>query len=165
MKILGIAGWSGSGKTTLITAVIPRLVARGLVVSTLKGTHHDVAVDQPGKDSERHRRSGAREVMLATPRRWMLVHEGVDAELPLAELAARMSPCDLLLVEGFKSDPIAKIEVYRPSLGKPALWPRDPSVVAVASDAPLAGLTVPGLDLGDAAAVAAFMCAWGGFTG
>jgi molybdopterin-guanine dinucleotide biosynthesis protein B len=157
MHIFGLAGWSGSGKTTLLTAIIPELVARGLAVSTIKHAHHEFDVDRPGKDSWRHREAGASEVMVASSRRWALMHElRGEPEPPLEELVARLSPVDLVLVEGWKRHPHPKIEVHRPSLGKKLLYPEDPWVVAIASDEPLAA-PVPLLPLGDAGAVAAFM--------
>ena len=158
MRIFGLAGWSGSGKTTLMTALIPELVSRGVTVSTLKHAHHAFDVDQPGKDSWRHRQAGAREVMISSQNRWALMHELRGApETTLEELLRRMSPVDLILVEGFKRHPHPKIEVYRPSLGKPPLHPEDPLVVAVASDEGLPGLTLPWLPLSDASAIAAFI--------
>src|SRR5260370_10616248 len=132
MRIFGLAGWSGSGKTTLLAALIPELVARGLSVSTIKHAHHEFDIDQPGKDSWRHRQAGAREVMVASARRWAVMHELRGAPEPsLDELVARMSPVDLLLVEGRKRHPHPKIEVHRPALGKPLLYPDDPWCVAI----------------------------------
>jgi molybdopterin-guanine dinucleotide biosynthesis protein B len=158
MRIFGLAGWSGSGKTTLMAALIPELVSRGITVSTLKHAHHAFDVDQPGKDSWRHRQAGAQEVMISSENRWALMHELRGAPEPaFEELVRRMSPVDLLLVEGFKRHPHPKIEVYRRSLGKPLLHPEDPSVVAIASDEMLPGPTLPWLPLSDAGAVAAFI--------
>jgi len=158
MRIFGLAGWSGSGKTTLMTALIPELVCRGVSVSTLKHAHHAFDVDQPGKDSWRHRQAGAREVMISSQNRWALMHELRGAPEPtFDELVRRMSPVDLLLVEGFKRHPHPKIEVYRPSLGKPLLHPEDPLVVAIASDETLPGVRLPWLPLSDASAVATFI--------
>ncbi|HEX3995773.1 MAG TPA: molybdopterin-guanine dinucleotide biosynthesis protein B [Acetobacteraceae bacterium] len=134
MKVLGIVGWSGSGKTTLLVAVLPLLRAAGLAVSTIKHTHHAFDMDQPGKDSYRHRLAGAHEVLIASSRRWALLHEVEGEEPTLPELLAHMAPVDLVLVEGFKSHPYPKLEVFRPALGKPSLWDREPEVVAVASD-------------------------------
>lgn len=160
MKILGIVGWSGSGKTSLVTRLIPVLIARGLEVSTLKHAHHDFDVDQPGKDSHSHRQAGAAEVMISSGRRWALMHELRDEEeFPLPALVARMTPVDLLLIEGFKSEAHDKIEVFRPSAGRDPLYPGDPHIVAVASDAPLDGLDRPRLDLNDTEAIAAFVVA------
>jgi molybdopterin-guanine dinucleotide biosynthesis protein B len=158
MRIFGLAGWSGSGKTTLMTALIPELVSRGLSVSTLKHAHHTFDVDQPGKDSWRHRRAGAWEVMISSQNRWALMHELREAPEPTFEdLARRMSPVDLLLVEGFKRHPHPKIEIHRPSLGKPLLHPEDPWIVAIASDEMLPELRLPLLPLSDASAVATFI--------
>jgi molybdopterin-guanine dinucleotide biosynthesis protein B len=158
MRIFGLAGWSGSGKTTLMTALIPELLALGLTVSTVKHAHHDFDIDRPGKDSWRHREAGACEVMIASERRWALMHELRGApEPPLEALVAQMSPVDLILVEGFKRHPHPKIEIRRAGLDKPPLYPDDPSVVAVASDTRLRGLPVPWLPLSEPAAVARFI--------
>lgn len=157
MRIFGLAGWSGSGKTTLLTGVIPELVARGLAVSTIKHAHHEFDIDRPGKDSWRHRQAGAGQVMVSSSRRWALMHELRGAPEPtLDDLVARMSPVDLLLVEGFKQHPHPKLEVHRPSLGKPLLYPDDPWVVAIASDEVLAA-PIPLLPLDDPGAVAGFI--------
>jgi len=157
MRIFGLAGWSGSGKTTLLTAVIPELKARGLAVSTIKHAHHEFDIDRPGKDSWRHRQAGAHEVMVASSRRWALMHELRDEpEPPLEELVAKMSPVDLLLVEGWKRHAHPKVEVHRPSLGKALLYPEDPDIVAIASDEPIAA-PIPLLPVADAAAVADFI--------
>ena len=158
MKVFGLAGWSGSGKTTLLVRLIPALVARGLSVSTIKHAHHAFDVDRPGKDSHSHRLAGAREVMVSSANRFALMHELRGAPEPtVEELVARMSPVDLLLIEGFKHHAHDKLEVHRPALGKPLLAPGDPRVVAVASDAPLEGLPVPSLPLDDIEAIAGFV--------
>jgi molybdopterin-guanine dinucleotide biosynthesis protein B len=158
MRIFGLAGWSGSGKTTLMTALIPEFVSRGITVSTVKHAHHAFDIDQPGKDSWRHREAGAQEVMVASGRRWALMHELRDEPEPsLDELVRQLSPVDLILVEGFKRHAHLKIEVYRPSLGKPLLHPDDPYVVAVASDERLPGVSVPCLPLSDAGMIATFI--------
>ena len=158
MRIFGLAGWSGSGKTTLMTALIPELVSRGLSVSTLKHAHHAFDIDQPGKDSWRHRQAGAREVMISSQNRWALMHElRGTPEATFEDLARRMNPVDVLLVEGFKRHPHPKIEIHRPSLGKPLLHPEDPWIVAIASDEMLPGLRLPWLPLSDASAVATFI--------
>ena len=157
MRIFGLAGWSGSGKTTLLATLIPEFVARGLTVSSIKHAHHEFDIDRPGKDSWRHRQAGAHEVMVASSRRWALMHELRDtAEPPFEELVAKMSPVDLLLVEGWKRHAHPKLEVHRPSLGKPLLYPEDPDIVAIASDEPIAA-PIPLLPLGDAGAVADFI--------
>jgi len=157
MRIFGLAGWSGSGKTTLLAAIIPELAVRGLSVSTIKHAHHDFDIDRPGKDSWRHRQAGASEVMVASARRWALMHELRGAAEPsLDELVARLSPVDVVIVEGYKRHPHPKLEVHRPSLGKPLLYPDDPHIVAIASDEPFAA-PLPLLSLADPAAVAGFM--------
>lgn len=159
MQILGLAGWSGAGKTTLLTAMLPLLIARGYRVSTVKHTHHRVDLDQPGKDSFRHREAGAHEVMVAGSARWALLHEVQGPEPSLAELVARMAPVDLVLVEGFKSSPVPKLEVFRPSLGQPPLWPGRADIVAVASDTVLPDCDRPVLALSDPAGAVAWLVA------
>lgn len=159
MQVFGFAGWSGAGKTTLVEQVIPRLTGRGLRVSLIKHAHHDFDIDQPGKDSHRHRVAGCGEVLVAGGQRWALIHELRGAPEPsLGQLLNRLGPCDLVLVEGFKHDPIPKVEVHRPSLGKPLRYPEDPHIVAVASDQPLPlpSFLTP-LDLNDPEAVAVFI--------
>jgi molybdopterin-guanine dinucleotide biosynthesis protein B len=163
MKIFGFAGWSGSGKTTLIERVVPLLTARGLTVSLIKRAHHEFDVDQPGKDSYRHRHAGCSEVMLSSSVRWALMHElRGTAELTLDELVARMSPCDLLIVEGFKRQPIPKIEVFRAANGKKPLHPDDPHVVAIATDMRVDS-PLPQFALDDVAQIADFVCVHNGF--
>lgn len=158
MRAFGVAGWSGSGKTTLLVRLIPELVGRGFRVSTVKHAHHAFDVDRPGKDSFRHREAGATEVLIASAARWALMHENRgEPEPELADLLPRLSPVDLVLVEGFKRQSHDKLEVHRPSLGKPLLAPDDPNVVAVAADAPVAGLRLPLLDLDDVGAIADFI--------
>jgi molybdopterin-guanine dinucleotide biosynthesis protein B len=160
MKLFGIAGWSGSGKTTLLKRLIPELVRRGISVSTVKHAHEGFDIDLPGKDSYEHRKAGAREVMISSPRRWAIVHElDGDKEPPLEDLLAKMTPVDLVLIEGFKRAPHEKLEVHRPSLGKPPLYPDDSTVVAVASDEPIPNLRIRRLELGDVEAIADFICA------
>jgi molybdopterin-guanine dinucleotide biosynthesis adapter protein len=155
MRIIGLAGWSGSGKTTLVTAVIPVLVGRGLKIATVKHAHHEFDVDQPGKDSWRHRQAGASEVAVVSSRRWAIVHElGGDPEPPLAEVLAKLSPVDLVIVEGFKKHALPKLEVYRAAVGKPLLHPDDDCIVAVAIDAPLPDAQVPVLVLDDIESIA-----------
>jgi molybdopterin-guanine dinucleotide biosynthesis protein B len=136
-KVLGVIGWSGSGKTTLLEQVIGALAARGQKVHLIKHSHHDVTLEPPHKDSARLRRAGASEVLLASPYRLAWVRELRDAPEPgLAELVAMLSPADLVLVEGYKWEPIPKLEVYRPALGQAPLYPDDPHIAAVASDLP-----------------------------
>jgi molybdopterin-guanine dinucleotide biosynthesis protein B len=148
MRIIGLAGWSGSGKTTLLTKLIPRLVARGLTVSTVKHAHHAFDVDQPGKDSHTHRMAGASEVLVGSAARWALVHELRGAAEPtLHELLAKLASVDLVIVEGYKREPHPKLEVYRAAVRKPLLHPDDPDIVAIASDQAVpAGVPVVALD-------------------
>lgn len=158
--VVGFVGWSGSGKTTLLTELIPHLVGRGVRVSTVKHTHHDIDIDKPGKDSYRHREAGATEVLVTSPNRWALVHELREIPEPdMESLLDRLGPIDLILVEGFKSHRFPKIEVHRPGHGKPLLAASDETVVAVASDATLSGLHVPVLALSDVAGIANFIIA------
>jgi molybdopterin-guanine dinucleotide biosynthesis adapter protein len=139
MRTFGFAGWSGSGKTTLLEKLIPRLVARGLRVSLVKHAHHEFEIDIPGKDSYRHRHAGCQEVLVSSANRWALMHELRDAdELTLEEALSRLSPCDLVLIEGYKRSAIPKLEIHRSLLGKPLLHPSDPHIVALATDSPAA---------------------------
>jgi molybdopterin-guanine dinucleotide biosynthesis protein B len=145
MRIIGLAGWSGSGKTTLITKVIPRLIARGLTVSTLKHAHHGFDLDQPGKDSFFHRAAGATEVVISSAKRFAILHElRGEPEWDLPELVAKVSPVNLVLVEGYKRDPFPK----------PLIQPDDPHVVAIAADVALPDAQVPVVDLNDIEAIA-----------
>ena len=157
MKIFGIMGYSGSGKTTLIEALIRRFAARGLKVSLIKHAHHGFDIDRPGKDSFRHRQAGAGEVMLLSDQRWVLMHEVRNEPLPqLEQMILRLSPCDLVLLESFKTAAVDKLEVYRPSVGKSPIWPNCQGVVAVASDAQV-DCPLPLLDLNDHDVVAEFV--------
>ena len=146
MRVFGFAGWSGSGKTTLIERLVPRLVAHGLRVSLVKHAHHAFDIDQPGKDSYRHREAGCGEVLITSANRWALMHELRGGEEPTWEQAiARLSPCDLVLLEGYKRAAVPKLEIHRSDVGKPLLHPGDPHVIALASDtrAALAGRVLP----------------------
>jgi molybdopterin-guanine dinucleotide biosynthesis adapter protein len=150
MRIIGIAGWSGAGKTTLLARILPRLIGRGLLVSTVKHAHHAFDMDQPGKDSHTHRLAGATEVLVSSASRWALVHElRGDAEPALPALLRKLSPVDLVLVEGFKRGSHPKLEVHRAAVGQPLLHPDDPHVVAIAADAALPHAKVPVLALDD----------------
>ncbi|MGE0875773.1 MAG: molybdopterin-guanine dinucleotide biosynthesis protein B, partial [Burkholderiales bacterium] len=150
-------GWSGSGKTTLIEKLIPLFVRRGLRVSLIKHAHHTFDVDQEGKDSYRHRHAGASEVLVTSSRRWVLMHELRGGREPsFDEQVARISPCDLLIVEGFKFAPIPKLEVWRAATGEALLHPNDPHIVAVATDSRV-DTALPVLDLNDVEGIASFV--------
>jgi molybdopterin-guanine dinucleotide biosynthesis protein B len=157
MKVIGLAGWSGAGKTTLLTRVIPYLGERGLRVSVIKHAHHAFDVDVPGKDSWRHREAGATEVLVSSTRRWALMHELRGANEPrLPELLAKMAPVDLVIIEGFKREPLLKIEVHRAANGKPLLFPDDPGVVGIVTDVAVE-TTLPVAHLDDVEAIAALL--------
>ena len=157
MKIFGLAGWSGSGKTTLVTRLLPALTGRGLTVSTVKHAHHGFDVDQPGKDSWLHRQAGAHEVMVSSANRWALMHELRGATEPtLQDQLKKLSPCDVVIVEGYKAEAIPKVEVHRREARTPLLHLEDPNVVAVATDEPLE-TALPQFALGDAEGVARFI--------
>jgi molybdopterin-guanine dinucleotide biosynthesis protein MobB len=150
MRIIGLAGWSGSGKTTLITKVLPRLIARGQRVSTLKHAHHGFDLDQPGKDSFMHRTAGATEVVISSAKRFAVLHELRDEpEWDLPDLLTKLAPVDLVLVEGFKRDAFPKVEIHRAANGKPLIHPDDAHIVAIASDVALPQAKVPVVDLDD----------------
>ena len=157
MKIYGVIGWKNSGKTSLMERLVAHITARGFAVSTVKHVHHDVDLDQPGKDSHRHRIAGASEVVLASARRFALMreHRGPEPELP--EILARMAAVDLILVEGYKRDAHAKIEVFRKGAGHDLIQPGDPLVRAVATDCEIGAVNVPVLDLNDTGAIAEFI--------
>ena len=157
MKVFGIIGWKNSGKTGLMERLLAHLIARGLTVSTVKHVHHDVDLDQPGKDTHRHRQAGAIETVLASAQRFALMHEHRGPEPDLKTILARLAPVDLVLVEGFKRDSHPKIEVFRAEAGHHLIQPTDPFTRAVATDADLGPLPVPVLDLNDTQAVADFI--------
>ena len=157
MKVIGLAGWSEAGKTTLLTRVIPQLVAGGLKVSTIKHAHHAFDMDIPGKDSWRHREAGASEVLVASSKRFALLHELRGEEEPkLGCLLTRLSPVDLLIVEGFKFEAHPKIEIYRQANDKPFLHEQDPHILGLVTDGPRPA-HLPGAHLDDTPAVAAMM--------
>jgi molybdopterin-guanine dinucleotide biosynthesis protein B len=160
MRVIGLAGWSGAGKTTLLVALIPEFARRGLVVSTVKHAHHAFDVDIPGKDSHAHREAGAREVLIASRRRFALMREWRDEPEPgLAVLLRRLAPVDLVVVEGYKAFAHPKIEVHRQANGKPLLFRELPQIRAIATDAALGEVPLPVIPLGDIAAVADAMIA------
>ena len=159
-RIMGVTGWSGAGKTTLLRKLIPCLVEQGLSVSTIKHAHHRFDVDQPGKDSWVHREAGARQVLVASDVRWALISELRGAPEPrLDELLARLDPVDLVLVEGYKRDRHPKLEVWREATGKSPIFGDDPTIVALATDAPPLGVHLPVLPLDDVDAIARFVVA------
>jgi molybdopterin-guanine dinucleotide biosynthesis adapter protein len=150
MRIIGLAGWQDAGKTTLLTKVIPCLIGRGRTVSTVKHAHHTFDVDQPGKDSHTHRMAGATEVLVGSANRFALMHELRGApELPLPALLRKLSPVDLVIVEGYKAHAHPKLEVHRAATGKPLIYPDDPWIVAVAADVPLPQVELPVIGLDD----------------
>lgn len=158
MRVIGLAGWSGAGKTTLLSKVIPHLIVRGLRVSTLKHAHHSFDLDHPGKDSHTHRMAGATEVLIGSANRWALMHElRGDAEPRLHELLQKLSPVDLVIVEGYKRECHPKLEVHRAAVGKPLLHPDDPFIFAVASDTALPQAHVPVVGLNDVVAITDLM--------
>jgi len=165
MKVYGVTGWKNSGKTGLMERLVAEITGRGLRVSTIKHAHHSIDVDQPGRDSFRHRAAGAHEVILASPRRWALMHElrGAD-EPPLAALLERLAQVDLVLVEGYKSGPHPKIETHRGATPQPLLARKNPTIRAVASDTPMDDLHLPVFDLDDTVAIADFVLTEAGLT-
>lgn len=158
MKVFGIAGWSGSGKTTLLEKLIPCFTARGLRVAVIKHAHHGFDLDRPGKDSWRHREAGASKVLMLSGERWVLMNELRGAAEPaLDEQLRLLAPADLVLIEGYKAAAVPKIEIHRRELGKPPLWPDNPHVVAVATDAPDLVCPLPCLPLNEAEVIAGFI--------
>jgi molybdopterin-guanine dinucleotide biosynthesis protein B len=157
MKVIGLAGWSGAGKTTLLTRVIPLLVEQGLRVSVIKHAHHKFDVDTPGKDSWRHREAGAAEVLVSSGNRWALMHElRGEREPHLPELLQKLARVDLVVIEGYKSEPHRKIEVYRAANGKPLLFPGDADIVGIAADVAVE-TSLPVVHLDDIGAISAMM--------
>ena len=158
MRIFGVTGWKNSGKTHLVERMVAEITGRGFSISTVKHAHHATEIDHPGRDSFRHREAGAREVIVASPVRWALMHELRGAEEPkLADLLAHLAPVDLVLIEGYKRESHPKIEAHRSATGRPLLAPDNPTIRAVASDTAHPGLALPVLDLDDTAAIADFI--------
>jgi len=163
LPVLGFAAFSGTGKTTLLKKLIPLLEARGVRVGVIKHAHHNFDIDKPGKDSYELRKAGARQMLVASARRWALMTENdVDGDPQLDVLVKHLDPdiIDMVLVEGFKHVPFTRIELHRPALGHPGLYPEDSSIIAVAADAPVDNCDLPVLDLNDAAAITDFILAW-----
>jgi molybdopterin-guanine dinucleotide biosynthesis protein MobB len=158
MKVFGVIGWKNNGKTGLMERLVRELTARGISVSTIKHAHHSFDVDHQGKDSFRHREAGALEVLLASRERWALMRELRDQDEPdLKDMLAKLSPVDLVLIEGYKRDPHPKIEAHREATGQPLIAREDDTVMAVASDTPIGGLECEVFDLNDTAALADFI--------
>ncbi len=155
--LFGLAGWSGSGKTTLAEQLITELTAQGLNMATIKHAHHEFDADTPGKDSWRHRKAGAAQVLVSSAIRSAHFVEHQAEEPGLEQLLRRLQPCDLVLIEGFKREAVPKLEIFRKSVGKPHLWPDDPQIIAVASDDLLPDCPLPVLNLNDIPAIAAFV--------
>lgn len=159
MRVYGITGWKNTGKTTLTERLVTEMVGRGLRLSTVKHAHHDTEVDHPGRDSFRHRQAGAGQVIVASPARWALMTElRGAAEPPLEQLLARLDPCDLVLVEGYKTGPHPKVEAHRAAAGRPLLAPENPTIRALATDTAL-DHPLPQFDLNDVPAIADFILA------
>lgn len=157
-KVFGFAGFSGVGKTTLIEQLIPMIISKGVRTSVIKHAHHDFDIDKPGKDSYRHREAGAYEVLITANKRWVLMHELRDqAEPTLEEQLLRLSPCDLVIVEGFKRADIPKIEIWRQANNKPLLYPQDPNIIAVACDTQIDCGRLPLLPLNEPEAIVQFI--------
>ena len=158
MKVYGIVGWKNSGKTTLVERLVTEITGRGFTVSTVKHAHHAFDVDHKGKDSFRHRSAGAREVLLASRNRWALMHEiRDDAEPSLSEFLEKLSPVDLVLIEGYKRDSHAKVEAHRAETKQGLLALEAPTVTAVAANYVVEGLSVPQFDLDDVTAIASYI--------
>ncbi|MES9966688.1 MAG: molybdopterin-guanine dinucleotide biosynthesis protein MobB [Sedimenticola sp.] len=164
VPVLGFAAYSGTGKTTLLKQLLPLLRGRGLRVGMIKHAHHDFDIDTPGKDSYELRKAGASEMLIASGKRWaLMVDTDGEGDPVLQEMLDRLdqSKLDLVLVEGFKHEAFPKIELHRPALGKPPIFPGDPDVIAVASDGELVRTTeLPRLDINDIASIADFVVDW-----
>ncbi|HPG21814.1 MAG TPA: molybdopterin-guanine dinucleotide biosynthesis protein B [Amaricoccus sp.] len=158
MRVYGVTGWKNSGKTTLVERLVAEITGRGLSVSTIKHAHHAFDVDQPGKDSHRHRRAGASQVLVSSSNRWALMTENRGRPEPeLGALIGQLAPVDLVLVEGFKRDRHPKIEARRAATAQNLIARGDPTIEAVATDAPIEGLPVPAFDLDDVSGIADFI--------
>lgn len=162
-RLFGIVGWKNAGKTTLVERIVGELTARGYRVSTVKHAHHEADVDEPGRDTYRHRAAGATETMLVTAKRWALMHECRDEpEPPLEEIVRHLSPVDLVVVEGFKAYPHQKLEIRAVAATAPLLAATDPNVLAIAADGPVPGTELPVFDRNDVSAIVDFIIATAG---
>lgn len=158
MNILGIAGWKNSGKTTLVSSLITELTNRNIRVSTLKHAHHDFDIDQPGTDSYKHRKAGAKEVLIVSSRRWALIHEEAEVGKPdLTTMLGKLEDTDLVLVEGFKSLSFPKLEIRREDSSGPDLALNDKDIIAIVSDRPVPEHSIPAFDLDDIKGIAEFV--------
>lgn len=157
MKLWGVTGWKNAGKTTLVARLVTEFSARGLTVSTIKHASHGFDIDHPGTDSHSHREAGAREVLISSGRRWALMHELDGPEMSLDALVSRLSPVDLVLIEGFKTAPHPKIEVHRALPGHTLIAPENPTIRAIASDSALDTGMLTRLDLDDTRTIADFI--------
>jgi molybdopterin-guanine dinucleotide biosynthesis protein B len=157
-RVIGVAGFKNAGKTTLVERLVTELTRRGYRISTVKHAHHSFDIDHEGRDSFRHRKAGACEVAVVSRHRWAIIHESRDeAEPALAEILAKLAPCDLVIVEGYKRDTHDKIEVRNLALANPELAGDDPTIVAIAANGPVPGAPVPLFDRDDVSALAGFI--------
>lgn len=157
-KVIGVAGFKNAGKTTLVEKLVRELTARGHLVSTVKHAHHSFDIDHEGRDSFRHRKAGASEVAVVSRHRWAIIHElREEEEPPLAEILAKLAPCDMVIVEGYKRDSHDKIEVRNLALDHPHLAGADPTVVAIAANGTIDDAPVPVFSRDDVTALAAFI--------
>ncbi|KGD94472.1 molybdopterin-guanine dinucleotide biosynthesis protein B [Rhizobium sp. YS-1r] len=158
-RVFGISGWKNSGKTGLTVRLVAELTRRGYRISTIKHAHHDFDIDKPGADSFRHREAGACEVAIVSDRRFAIMHElREESEPRLDDILARLEPCDLVLIEGYKREPVPKIETRRlESKSREPLSSNDPHIVAIAADHAVTDTAVPVFDLDDTAAISDFI--------
>ncbi len=157
-KVIGVAGFKNAGKTTLVEKLVAELTRRGRRVSTVKHAHHSFDIDHEGRDSFRHRKAGASEVAVVSRHRWAIIHEmGQETEPSLEDILAKLAPCDLVIVEGYKRDTHDKIEVRNLALDHPKLAGDDPTIVAIAATGPIAGAPVPVFDRDDVSALVSFI--------
>lgn len=157
-KVIGVAGFKNAGKTTLVEKLVAELTRRGRRVSTVKHAHHSFDIDHEGRDSFRHRKAGASEVAVVSRHRWAIIHEmGQETEPSLEDILAKLAPCDLVIVEGYKRDSHDKIEVRNLALDHPKLAGDDPTIVAIAATGPIAGAPVPVFDRDDVSALVSFI--------